>query len=297
MPGDAEPQPGPELTMDRRDRRSSGPLLASSLRRRRPRRSRAPLLWGSFLLVVVVAAGIMYWIRVHSAPEAGASAGGPPPAAFADSSDMRTIGSDSAVTPLPPLDSSDVAVRSLASGLSPEPRVAEWLKVDDLVRRVVLAVTNVANGGNPTSRLGFLKPKGAFTVRVEDGRTAIDPASYQRYDGVTEAFVSLDAQRVARLYRRIQPLCDRAYEELGLPGGTFEDALSRAFGRLLSVRVPSGAVDVVPDGAVYKFADPDLEASSPAAKHLIRMGPANAGRVQEKLRELARAMGVQPSSP
>ena len=125
----------------------------------------------------------------------------------------------------------------------------------------------------------------------------IDPASYHRYDGVTEAFVSLDAQGVASLYRRIQPLCDRAYEELGLPGGTFEDALARAFGRLLAVRVPSGPIEVVPDEAVYKFADPDLEASSPAAKHLIRMGPANAGRVQEKLRELARAMGVQPSSP
>ncbi|MCL4837280.1 MAG: DUF3014 domain-containing protein, partial [Thermoanaerobaculia bacterium] len=42
------------------------------------------------------------------------------------------------------------------------------------------------------------------------------------------------------------------------------------------------------------FADPELEALPPAAKHLLRLGPDNARRVQEKLRALAAAVPLTP---
>jgi hypothetical protein len=41
---------------------------------------------------------------------------------------------------------------------------------------------------------------------------------------------------------------------------------------------------------VYEYADPKLEALSPAQKALLRMGPRNVPRVQAKLRELAAAL-------
>jgi hypothetical protein len=41
---------------------------------------------------------------------------------------------------------------------------------------------------------------------------------------------------------------------------------------------------------VYELVDPRLEALSPAQKLLLRMGPANARKVQEKLRELGSAL-------
>jgi hypothetical protein len=42
----------------------------------------------------------------------------------------------------------------------------------------------------------------------------------------------------------------------------------------------------------FQFADPELEALSPAQKHLLRMGPHNMRLVQTKLRAFARAAGL-----
>ena len=200
---------------------------------------------------------------------------------------------DTDMEPLPPLDESDPVVRRLAEGISTRPRVASWFVPDDLVRRFVVAVTNVANGRSPEEQVDFMEVEGDFQVRSEEGRTVVDPASYQRYDGLVAAFVSLDPDGSAELYRRLGPLFDEAYRELGLGGEGFDPVLARAVGNLLAVRLPPPPVEVQPDEAVYDYADPELEARTPAEKHLMRMGPDNARRVQEKLGELAGVLGLQ----
>jgi len=40
----------------------------------------------------------------------------------------------------------------------------------------------------------------------------------------------------------------------------------------------------------YKFADPSLEALSPLQKQLVRMGPTNTKRVQDKAKEIRGAL-------
>jgi hypothetical protein len=42
----------------------------------------------------------------------------------------------------------------------------------------------------------------------------------------------------------------------------------------------------------YVYLDPELEGRSGAQKHLIRMGPENTVRIQEKLRDIALAIGT-----
>ena len=44
----------------------------------------------------------------------------------------------------------------------------------------------------------------------------------------------------------------------------------------------------------FEYADPRLEALSPAQKHLLRLGPEYAARVQGKLYELGIALGFSP---
>ena len=56
-------------------------------------------------------------------------------------------------------------------------------------------------------------------------------------------------------------------------------------------------VELVPAVRSYHFADPALEALSPAQKQLLRLGPGNARRVQAKLRELAPALGLDVADP
>lgn len=267
----------------------SDSLFPSLRRRHGPARRIVPILLG--LLAIVAIAGGAYWY-LHRAPQ---SPPPPPPVATTPVDSTATAAAPSPA--VPSLSESDSLVRRLAHDISSHPRVASWLANKDLIRRFVVAVVEVANGRSPKPRLGFMAPKGAFRVDETDSVTRIDPASYHRYDALTAAFVSLDAQGVAQLYHRIQPLCDQAYKELGLPNGTFEDALSRAFGRLLAVHVTNTLPKVVSKGALWAYADPRRESLSPAAKNLLRMGPKNALLVQAKLRALADAMGVLPQLP
>lgn len=188
----------------------------------------------------------------------------------------------------------DAEVRSLASQLSPDPELARWMGEKDLARRFAAAVNNIADGLSPRTVLGFLAPTGAFQVTQVDGTTVIDPASYARYDTVARVIGSIDTQSAASVYRELKPLTDQAHAELAPPGQTFSSALSAAIQHLLKVPVQEGPVEVIPEGALYAYAAPELESLSPAQKHLLRMGPENMKLILAKLRELKNSLGLPP---
>lgn len=194
--------------------------------------------------------------------------------------------------PLPPLDRTDALVRELVARLSSHPRVAAWLTTDQLIRNFTVVVVNIADGHAPAAHLRPLVPEGAFQVVQQDGKPFIDPRAYQRYDGHAAAVSGIDARGAARLYATLRPRIDEAYNELGAPHGDFDTTLERAIARLLRTPAVPGPVAVEPAGALFKFADPRLEALSPAQKQLLRMGPANVRIVQAKLREVARHLGI-----
>lgn len=195
---------------------------------------------------------------------------------------------------LPSLDDSDTFVRDLAKALSSHPQIALWLQVKGLVRKFVAVVENVADGASPRSHLEFLAPKQAFAVLARRGQITIDPRSYQRYDGFADGVASLDAPAAAQIYRRLEPLFEIAYRELGHPEGGFRAVLDRAFGALLEVPEQDGDVPVkavVKAVVVYEYADPRLEALTPAQKQLLRTGPRNVRLIKNKLRELKGTLG------
>jgi hypothetical protein len=196
---------------------------------------------------------------------------------------------------IPSLEASDPLIRELVASLSAQPRLARWLANENLVRRFVAAVDNLAEGTSPTTHLRPLGPDGAFRVARPraDAAPVVDAASYQRYDALVDAFVALPTAELARLYRELRPLFNQAYAELGYPGRSFDDRLAEAMGRLLAVEVPNQP-EVKLKVVTYEYMDPELEARSAADKHLMRLGPENARRVQAKLREIATAIGVAP---
>ncbi len=191
---------------------------------------------------------------------------------------------------VPTLDASDGVVRSLAETLSDHPRLAAWLAPDNLVRRFVAATVDVANDESPRPHIGHVEPEGAFRVREREGSLLVDSSSYGRYDTFVAVFDSLDDEQALELHRQLKPLLDEAYQDLGYPGGNFDAILVKAIDRLLVTPVPAGNVIVKRRVSNYRFADPDLEALGPVEKHLIRMGPANARKVQAKLRLLREAL-------
>ncbi len=271
-------------------RSPSGRSPFEFMRRRREAAGR-PFPVAAGVLVLVLIGGAVAWYVLRSPPE-------PQPQVAVPTIPVEPAPVDSSlVVPLidlPPLDASDAIVRELVSRLSAHPRIAEWLVSDDLVRRFVSAVVNLAGGRSPSPHVGFLAPAGDFSVQASGEDTLIDPASYARYDLLVGAFTSLDTRGSAVLYQQLRPLFVEAHTELGLGDRSWDDAVVLAVGNVLAARVSDGPVRVREEEGLYVFMDPALESGTDAEKHLIRAGSENARRIQAKLRELAAAIGIQP---
>ncbi len=193
---------------------------------------------------------------------------------------------------LPSLKESDEWFRKRIKDFWSYPKLAEWLKVNDLIRRITAAVDNIADGQSPRPHLKFLAPGKGFSVVKKREKLCLNPQGYRRYDLVADAFASLDANGAVRIFRELKSLFQEAYRELGYPNEDFQDTLIRAIRELLGTPLVEG--DIVLEQAVvtYQMADEDLENLSDAQKHLLRMGPQNTRKIQNKLWEIAVALDV-----
>ena len=190
------------------------------------------------------------------------------------------------------LSQSDDIVRKLAQELSSHPELAAWLVSRDLIRKFVAAVDNIANGMSPRPQIDFFSSKGGFEFIEKKGLLYMNPTSYSRYDKVADVFLSLNSEECAILYRRLEPLIQEAYKDLGYPKGDFRKTLTKAIVELLEVPVIEGDILIEKKIITYKMSDPGLEKLSGAQKHLFRMGPENTRIIQEKLREMASALRI-----
>lgn len=193
---------------------------------------------------------------------------------------------------LPALDESDAVLRDLVAALSAHPGLAAWLVTDDLIRRFVVAVDNVAEGVNPARHVPFMRPGTRVQTAGEDPDRFIAPASHRRYDAVAGVAASLDPAGTAELYHRFLPLMDEAYAELGYPDTPFADTFRRAVDRVLDTPIVEGQPAVVGRGPLLQYVDTELENYSPVQKQLIGMGPDNLRTVQAALRDIATAIGL-----
>ena len=211
-------------------------------------------------------------------------------------SDIRLPAEPGDVIDLPPLDASDAIVRELVSRLSSHPRVAAWLTTDNLIRDFSAIVLNISQGQTPTPHLGHVKPGGPFQTLGDGSRLSIDPRTYHRYDGYAGAIAALDARGAARLYATVKPRVEEAYQGLGAPDGSFDRTLEKAIIRLLETPIVEGNIGLQSTTVSYSFADPALEALSPAQKQFLRMGPANMRTIRAKLIEIAGFLGIPAES-
>jgi hypothetical protein len=234
--------------------------------------------------------GAWWWGARQTAP-----AQNQPPAVTATEGDL-TPASDSA-RPLPPLGQMDTFMRALVGALSSNPTLARWLATDDLIRQLASAIDRVSRGQTPARNLAVLRPQDVIVVRGTSSQMSVDPQSYRRYDSLTAAVMSLNPKGVADAYRTIQPRLEEAYRALGTSENSVDEAVAVALNILLATPEARDPIRVVPGkGATYAFADPRLEALPPIQKQMIRLGPANAAAVHERLREIADAIAATPSS-
>jgi hypothetical protein len=258
-----------------------------------PRRRESPWrVWVVAALCVLLAAAATLYFRRSTGAEPPVERSVVPAAEQGAPTARAPLGPPVEPRALPPLDLSDPFVRELLRGLSSRPELAAWLATDGLIRGIVASIDAVANGSTPSPHLRPLAPAAPFSAAPRGEDFAIDAASYRRYDGIADTVAALDADGVARAYVTLRPRLQEAYAELGYPGSDIDRAVERAIGRLLETPVVDREVDVRPAPVLYQFTDVRLERLEPAQKQLLRMGPRNTRVVQEKLREVARALEI-----
>lgn len=260
----------------------------------RARESHGKAIWiGAAILVLIgIVIGAYYFFsRPEKQPVSTAQPTVKIPAPAAVEKTVPKEGKEAPI-PLTDLNQSDSLVAKLAKELSSHPKLAEWLKIKDIIRRITAAVDNIADGSTPRSHLRFLGPAKGFTAKKQGGRMTIDSQSYQRYAVVADVFHSLDTAGTVRLYKGLKPLFQEAYRDLGYPDRDFQNTLIRAIQEMLQTPIVEGDIPVEEALGMYSMADENLEDLSDAQKHLLRMGPENSRKIQNKLREMALALGV-----
>ncbi len=248
-----------------------------------PRQALSPLVIALVILGVLGSGAFIYYQMTKDLPT---------PQPVASTSEGPDFEDDDpspapAAIQVPPLDASDEVIRSLVDQVSEHPQLVRWAVNDDLVRRFVAAIDSTARGDSPRSHVTFMVPQGAFQAERQQQDLVIDDASFSRYDLMTQVFLSLDTATSVRLYRQLEPLFDEAYQDLGYPGGDFDNVLQKAIAHLLKTPIPEDPLEVEKGVRSYRFSDPVLENLSPAQKHYLRMGAGNMRQLHAKLRLMA----------
>ena len=181
-------------------------------------------------------------------------------------------------------------LRRRLEGLSDSAEWKRWLAEKNLLGRFVAAVDLVASGESPRPLLSFLAPTEPFTVEGDAGALHASVASFARYDRVTQAVTGLDADKLAAAYGELAPYLRAAFQEIAPPGASFDARLHAALGKLTSTPLPDGTPVLLDGDHGYVYADPALEALSPAQKHLLRLGPTNAHALVRWLTALEHAL-------
>ena len=187
---------------------------------------------------------------------------------------------------LPELDASDEFIRRVVAGLSARPELAAWLTPDELVRRFVRVVVDLAGESNPAANISHMRPDRPFQVRTQGGRTYMSEESFRRYNALAATVASLDTEGTVQLYRQLLPLMEEAYRELGIPGPGFQELVEVSMANVLALEPREEPMELVGEDGIYVYADPEMEARRGLEKAFFRMGPDNTRRIQSKVQEL-----------
>lgn len=254
-------------------------------RRRRQSPSPLPRVLAALVIVALMVGLGWLWLasdRDTSSPPSTTGA----PASTPEPEVERGWGEGSPEMELPELDASDEFIRRVVAGLSARPELAAWLTTDELVRRFVTVVVDLAGEFNPTESVAHMRPDEPFQVRTEDGRTYMSEGSFRRFDALAATVASLDTEGTVQLYRQLLPLMEAAYAELGIQGPSFRELVEVALDNVLAIEPREGPMELVGADGIYVYADAELEAQRGLEKAFLRMGPDNTRRIQSKVQEL-----------
>ncbi len=263
-------------------------------------------------LLVVVAGGAWYWQHVDVDKPASVAAVQAPAPAPVPTAPSPVVPSEPAIRH--PIE----APASPASGASP-PAATDTESVltdlfgrksalgmfqfDDFPRRVVATVDNLGRSHAP-SRMWPVKPTdGRFMTEQLGDAEVISADNGLRYTPFVLLIETVDLRQLVVAYKKLYPLFQRAYEELGFPKRYFNDRVVEVLDQLAATPDVNGPIKVHPptvNGPVrpqrpwllYEFTDPALHSLTAGQRIVLRTGPVNERRLKSKLAELRRLLAT-----
>ncbi len=187
---------------------------------------------------------------------------------------------------LPVLNESDAFLAERIQGLETGTRLLSLLVSDDLIRKFVVFVDNVADGNLPQLEYPVRRPSQAMAVReLDENLYEMQTVSYQRYTPMVDGLAAVNPDRIIPIYRMMKPLFQEAYRELGYGSRNFDETVVRAIDTVLNARTAEGPFQLIKPKVMYIYADSEIERLNPVEKQLLRLGPQNAEKLKLSLRQ------------
>lgn len=194
-----------------------------------------------------------------------------------------------------PLEAGDVT--SALVDLLGAKAVAAFLQTDGFARRLVATIDSLGRDSAPVAAWPVQPTGGRFTVDDGADGTVIAADNASRYTPFVRMVGAVDAGQAVRLYRRMYPLLQRTYRELGFGDRYLNDRVIQVIDLLLATPEPAqaprlrltevkGPVPSTRPWVRYQFEDPQLESLAAGQKILLRMGLANERSLKAKLAQL-----------
>lgn len=226
-------------------------------------------------------------------------AAAPPAASSGIQHPIENLQADPAAAP--------VDLPSAVTGLFGREAVLALFQMNDLPHRVAATVDGLGRE-QASPRLWPLSPAaGRFTVERHGDGDAIGADNGQRYTPYVLLLEAVDLRQAVALYAAFYPQFQQAYEDLGYPGGYFNDRLVAVIDQLLLAPDPAAPIGVhlptvnspvqpTRPWVLYEFNDPALQALSAGQRLTLRTGPVNERRIKARLRELRRLLAPQAAA-
>jgi hypothetical protein len=243
------------------------------------------------LALCIIAAAIFFrWPQPPSEPLPPLIQVQPVPERPAEPAILHPLPVPEVPEPLPSLAESDPFLQELLARNIETPKLLALLIPRDFIPRLVLIIDTLPQRTIPLQHLPLKAPEGTFlTLTTADGMT-IAPANAARYAPYAALAEAIPAETLASLYRRLYPLIQQAYEEMGYSRRYFNDRLVEVIDHLLATPDPAAPLLLEPRIRRVIYADPALEALSAGQKILLRMGDENRRRVVKVLRDFRTAI-------
>lgn len=245
--------------------------------------------------VVVVAAAL--WWNQRAAPPVPAPVAQPAAPAHSEAAPPAP-----AVELPPPAPSSPLTAAEIPGALSDLlGRGAALVVPDGFARRFVSTVDNLGREFAPAIAWPIAPVPGHFTVAEAGDASVPDAANEKRYEPYVRLAESVDGAKAAAFYRRVYPLLQSAWRDLGYPHGEFHTRLIAVIDRLLATPQPAqtpavhlvdvkGSVPSLRPWVRYEFVDPQLQQLPAGQKILLRVGPDNERRLKVVLKQWRAAL-------